>query len=212
MAFSIKQIKAILSNHNMPVEDLDAAAEDICARHSADLDSIKEERDSLKTERDNLKKDAETLASVQKELDELKARPDDGYKEKYEKETQDFQNFREAVEREKALAAKQAAYQELCKDAGLSDKGISKAVKYADWDKIDLDEDGKVKEAKTHIKSIREEWAEHIVKDSTKGADTPTPPGSAGGTTYKTKDEIMAIKDDATRQKAIAENHEMFGF
>ena len=59
MSFSVKQIKAILSNHNMPVEDLEGAAEEICSKHSADMDAIKEERD-------NLKQDAETLTSVQK--------------------------------------------------------------------------------------------------------------------------------------------------
>ena len=37
-----------------------------------------------------------------------------------------------------------------------------------------------------------------------------SPTGS--GKTYKSKDEIMAIKNTNERQKAIAENHEMFGF
>ena len=32
------------------------------------------------------------------------------------------------------------------------------------------------------------------------------------GKVTKTKEEIYAIKDTAQRQKAIAENHELFGF
>lgn len=38
----------------------------------------------------------------------------------------------------------------------------------------------------------------------------PQPQPQSGKTTYKTKDEIMAIKDTATRQKAIADNLNLF--
>lgn len=174
MAFSIKQVKAILSEHGIPVENLDKAAEELCSRHKADLDSIKEERDGYR-------KDAETLAEVRKELDELKNKPDDGYKERYEKEHKDFSDYKESVEKEKTLEAKRAAYKEVCADAGLSEKGVAKAIKYADWDKIELDEDGKVKNPKDHIKALKEEWAEHITSEREKGAETSTPPGGTAG-------------------------------
>ena len=202
--FSVKQIKALLSEHGMPTEHLDAAAEEVCSRHNAVLDSIKEERDSYK-------KDAETLATVQKELNELKAKPVDEYKEKYEKLQKEYEDYKTATENEKVLAAKKAAYTEVCKDAGLNEKGVAKAVKYADWNTVELDEAGKVKDAKTLIKTLKEEWAEHVKKTETTGTKTENPPGNSGGQ-YKTRDEIMAIKDDNTRQKAIAENHELFGF
>ena len=210
MTFSVKQIKAILSEAGIPTENLDTTAEQICSRHNA-VDSIKEERD-------NYKKDAETLATVQKELDELKSRPDDGYKAKYEAEKakydaehKAYEDFKTATENEKTLAAKKTAFKEVCKDAGLNEKGVEKAIKYADWDTVELDDTGKVKDAKTHIKTLKEEWAEHVTKTETKGSDTPNPPNNNGGK-YKTRDEIMAIKDDSARQKAIAENHELFGF
>lgn len=211
MAFSVKQIKAVLSENGMPADKLDSVAEDICSRHNAVLDSIKEERDGYK-------KDAETLATVQaelsttkKELEGLKNQPDDGYKAKYEKEHKAFEDYKTATENEKVLAAKKAAYTEVCKDAGLNEKGVAKAVKYADWSSVELDDDGKVKDAKALIKTLKEEWAEHVTKTETKGSETPNPPGNNGGK-HKTVDEIMAIKDDAERQRAIAENHELFGF
>lgn len=211
MAFSIKQIKAILSSHNMPVDDLDAAAEDICARHSADLDSIKEERDNLRTERDGFKKDAETLATVQKELDELKNKPDDGYKAKYEKERDDFSKYKAEVESEKALNRKKDALREIAKDAGLSEAGIAKVLKYHDYEKFELDETGAPKEKASVLKAIKEEWPEYITTTGAKGANTATPPGSAGAG-KKTKEEILAIKDPAERQAAMVENHELFGY
>ena len=203
MAFSIKQIKAILSSHNMPVEDLDAAAEDICARHSADLDSIKEERDTFK-------KDAETLADVKKELDALKANTGDDFKAKWEKEKQDFADYKAGVEKEKALEAKRAVLREIAKDAGLSEAGIAKAVKYHDFDKMELDEKGAAKEKAALLKGLKEEWADYIQTTETRGANTATPP-TTSGTGRKTVDEIMAIKDDVERQTAIAQNLDLFG-
>ena len=204
MAFSIKQIKAILSSHNMPVDDLDAAAEDICARHSADLDSIKEERDTFK-------KNAETLADVQKELDALKANTGDDYKAKWEKEKQDFADYKAEIAKEKALEAKRAVLREIAKDAGLSEAGIAKAVKYHDFDKMELDEKGAAKEKAAILKGLKEEWADYIQTTETRGANTATPP-TTSGSGKMTKEQIAAIKDPAERQAAMVENHELYGY
>lgn len=205
MAFSVKQVKAKLQEYGVPAEQLDAATEYFCAAHKTDLDAIREERDGYK-------KDAEAYAETKKELDALKAAPDDGYKAKYEKTKKDFEDFKSATEREKALAAKKAAYEEVCKDAGLNEKGVRKALKYADWDAVELDDAGKVKDAKAHIKALKEEWAEHVVTTTTTGANTPNPPANNGNAgkmklddLYKTDEKGKLIMSDADRQAAIAE-------
>lgn len=167
--------------------------------------------EGLKDELAKVKADAAKLPEVQKELDDLKAKPDDGWKDKYDAARKELAEYKDSVAKEKTLAAKKAAYQELCKDAGLSENGVTKAVKYADLESVELDDAGKIKDGKSLIKSIREEWPEHIVKDSTSGARTPTPPAGTGGKAYQSKDEIIAIKDPAERQKAILDNHELFG-
>lgn len=197
MAFSIKQIKAILSSHNMPVDDLDAAAEDICARHSADLDSIKEERDTFK-------KDAETLADVKKELDALKANTGDDFKAKYEKEKQDFADYKAEIAKEKALEAKRAVLRKIAKDAGLSEKGIEKAVKYADLDKIELDENGEIKDAPGQVKALREEWPEHIVTKVENNDPTPTPPSNQNATGNGNRAAMLWQQHRATLYGAAA--------
>ena len=74
-----------------------------------------------------------------------------------------------------------------------------------------FDDNGKVKDAKSLIKALKEEWAEHVLQKSTQGAEVPNPP-AGGGAKYKSADEIMKITDDAERQRAIAENHELFGY
>ena len=49
------------------------------------IEAHSETVDSLKADRDTYKEDAEKLKTVQKELDDLKAKGDDGWKEKHDK-------------------------------------------------------------------------------------------------------------------------------
>ena len=171
--------------------------------------------DGLKADLSKYKTDAEKLPDVQKELDDLKAKGDDGWKEKHDKLKGEFDAYKKDVEAKETKAAKEAAYRAILKDANLSEKGIEKAVKYADWDKIELGEDGKLKDANDHIKAVREEWAEYVTTTTTTGAKTSNPPANTGGTKL-TKAEIYARDEHgryklstAERQKALAENPEL---
>ena len=175
------------------------------------IEAHSETVDSLKADRDSYKEDAEKLKDVLKELDDLKAKGDDGWKEKHDALKVEFDQYKNDVQAKETKAAKEAAYRDILKDANLSEKGIEKAVKYAEWDKIELDEDGKLKGANDHIKAVREEWAEYVTTTTTTGAKTSTPPANNGGKTGKTKEEIMAIRDPAVRQAEIAKNPEAFG-
>ena len=175
------------------------------------IEAHSETVDSLKADRDSYKEDAEKLKDVQKELDDLKAKGDDGWKEKHDRLKEEFDQYKNDVQEKETKAAKEAAYRDILKDANLSEKGIEKAVKYADWNKIELGEDGKLKGANDHIKAARDEWAEYVTTTTTTGAKTSNPPANNGGKTGKTKEEIMAIRDPAVRQAEIAKNPEAFG-
>ena len=175
------------------------------------IEAHSETVDSLKADRDNYKEDAEKLKDVQKELDDLKAKGDDGWKEKHDRLKDEFDKYKTDVQAKETKAAKEAAYRAILKDANLSEKGIEKAVKYADWDKIEIDTDGKLKGANDHIKAVREEWAEYVTTTTTTGAKTSTPPANNGTGTGKTKEEIMAIKDGAVRRAEMAKNPHLFG-
>ena len=179
------------------------------------IEAHSETVDSLKADRDSYKEDAEKLKDVQKELDDLKAKGDDGWKEKHDRLKEEFDQYKNDVQEKETKAAKEAAYRAILKDANLSEKGIEKAVKYADWDKIELDTDGKLKGANDHIKAVREEWAEYVTTTTTTGAKTSTPPANTGGAKL-TKAEIYARDEHgryklstAERQKALAENPEL---
>ena len=171
--------------------------------------------DGLKADLSKYKTDAEKLPDVQKELDELKAKGDDGWKEKHDKLKGEFDAYKKDVEAKETHNKKVEAYKAILKDANLSEKGIEKAVKYAEWDKIELGEDGKLKGANDHIKAAREEWAEYVTTTTTTGAKTSTPPANTGGAKL-TKAEIYARDEHgryklstAERQKALAENPEL---
>jgi hypothetical protein len=167
---------------------------------------VEKERYKAKlTEIDTLKEQAQTADD--------KATTAEKWQDKYNSLKADFDKYKGDVQAKETKAAKEKAYREALKDANLNEKGVEKALKYAEWDKIELDEEGKLKDAKSHVKNAREEWAEYVVKNGQRGAETHNPPeNGGGGRTYKTKDEIMKIADTVERQKAIADNHELFGF
>ena len=175
------------------------------------IEAHSETVDSLKADRDNYKEDAEKLKDVQKELDDLKAKGDDGWKDKYEKLKGEHEQYKSDVLAKETRAAKEAAYRSILKDANLSEKGVAKALKYAEWDKIELGEDGKLKGASDHIKAVKEEWAEYVTTTTTTGAKTSTPPANNGTGTGKTKEEILAIKDGSVRRAEMAKNPHLFG-
>ena len=150
------------------------------------IEAHSETVDSLKADRDSYKDDAEKLKAVQKELDDLKAKGDDGWKDKYEKLKGEHEQYKSDVLAKETHAAKESAYKAILKDANLSEKGIEKAVKYADWDKIELDADGKLKGANDHIKAVREEWAEYVTTTTKTGAKTSTPPANNHAKNYTT--------------------------
>ena len=131
--------------------------------------------------------------------------------EEYKTLKQSFDDYKAEVAKKETKAAKEAAYRAILKDANLSEKGIEKAIKYAEWDKIELEADGKLKGASDHIKVVKEEWAEYVTTATTTGAKTSTPPANNGTGTGKTKEEIMAIKDGAVRRAEMAKNPHLFG-
>ena len=132
--------------------------------------------------------------------------------EEYKTLKQSFDDYKAEVAAKETKAAKEAAYRAILKDANLSEKGIEKAIKYAEWDKIEIEADGKLKGASDHIKAVKEEWAEYVTTTTTTGAKTSNPPANNGGSgNGKTREEILAIKDGAVRRAEMAKNPHLFG-
>ena len=177
------------------------------------IDAHSETVDALKADRDAYKEDAAKLAAVQKELDELKAKGDDGYKAKYEAEKAAHDALKADIAAKETKKAKTDAYRELLKGANIDEKRIATILRAEapTIDKIELDADGKIKNAEQYTESIKSDWADFVVTQSAKGTNTATPPANGGAASTKTKEDILKIKDAGERQKAIAENPTLFG-
>lgn len=170
----------------------------------------------LKADVDRYKADAEKLPGVQKELDDLKGKGDDGYKEKYESEHKAFEDYKTSVAAEKTTAAKEKALGALLQKIGVSDKRVQSVAKLAKadglLDKLELDGDGTVKDAAKLEKSLKDGYGEYITTTSTQGANTPNPPANSGGAKlsmadiYKKDEKGHYVLDYESRLKAIEEN------
>ena len=182
--------------------------------HAETVNGLKDDIDKERAKAEKLREQADKLQAVQKELDELRKASDakDGKDKDYDQLKKEFDDYKAEVERKAVRAQKEAAYKEILKDAGIPEKHYAKILKYSDVDGIELDKDGKAKNAKDLLKDIKEEWGDHVEKTDTKGAETTNPPANSGGKKKMTVEEIDAIKDTKERQRAMLENHELFGF
>lgn len=214
MALSKAQIREILSAAGVDSEHLSEAVNKITDGHLASIEALREEVSGLKEEVANYKGEAEKLPAVQKELDDLKEEVAADAKERegkdYDKLKEEFEQYKTDIENKAVRASKEAAYVEILKDAGIPEKHHAKILKYSDVDGIELDDKGKAKNAKELLKSVQEEWGDHVETVKTEGAKTETPPANNGGT-KKTKEEILNIQNTAERQQAMIDNAELFG-
>jgi predicted nucleic acid-binding Zn-ribbon protein len=165
--------------------------------------------DALKEERDRYKADAEKLPAVEKELKELKASGGD-FETKYNDLKKQFDDYKSEQSAAAEKAAKETAYKEMLKEAGVSEKRIASIMRVTNLADIQLDKEGKLKDKEKIVENVKSEWADFIDTKDIKGADTKTPPANNGG--KLTKEDILKIKDTTERQQKIAENHELFGF
>ena len=168
--------------------------------------------DGLKADVSKYKTDAEKLSDVQKELDELKAKGDDGWKEKHDKLKSEFDKYKGDIEAKETKANKEKAVRAFYESKGITGKNLEIAMRgsRAEIDGIELDGD-KIKDNSALDALVKGDFSGLVATTTTKGANTANPPANNGGKTGKTKEEIMAIRDPAVRQAEIAKNPEVFG-
>lgn len=154
------------------------------------IDAHTETVNALKEERDKYRKDAEALPEVQKELDGMKEaaekNPDGVYKQQYDDLKSEYDQYKADVEAKETAVKKKEAYRSLLKQVGVSEKRLDAVLKVSQYNSIELEKDGSVKGAEDLKKSLKEEWADFIVQEETKGAETKTPPAGAGAGSVKT--------------------------
>ena len=197
-SFARKWLEGILDNEDLSTKE---KAQQIMDGHIAVTDGLKDERDSYKQE-------AEKAADLQKQLDSINGGED--WKKKFDEEHEAFENFKKQTAQDAESAKVKAAYRKLLADEGISEKRLDAILKVSDLSKMKLDKDGNLDNVNELKKAINNEWGEFKTTVTEKGAVVEKPLQTGKAT--KTKEEIYSIKDTAQRQKAIAENHELFGF
>lgn len=197
-SFGRKWLAEIIRNEDLSPEEKE---NQIMAGHIGVTDGLKDKIEELKAE-------ADKAADLQKQLDGINGGED--FKKKYEDEHQAFEDFKKQTAQDAESAKVKAAYRKLLTDEGISVKRLDSILKVTDFSKMKLDKDGNLDKVDDLKKAINDEWSEFKTTVTTQGAKVENPPQIGKAT--KTREEIDAIKDTAERQKAIAENHELFGF
>lgn len=164
--------------------------------------------DPLKDDLTKYKADAEKLPSVQKELDDLKAAGDGGYKEKYEKEHSDFEAFKTDITAKESKAAKEKAVRAYFESKNITGANLDLAMRGCGEEMAALELDGeKIKDTKS-LDALVDGTYKGLVSKQTVRVDTGA--RFNGGGKPMTKDEIMQITDRAERRAAIAANMDLF--
>ena len=164
--------------------------------------------DPLKDDLTKYKADAEKLPGVQKELDDLKAAGDGGYKEKYEKEHSAFEAFKTDITAKESKAAKEKAVRAYFESKNITGANLDLAMRGCGEEMAALELDGdKIKDTKA-LDALVDSTYKGLVSKQTVRLDTGA--RFNGGGKPMTKDEIMEIKDRAERRAAIAANMDLF--
>jgi hypothetical protein len=164
--------------------------------------------DPLKDDLTKYKADAEKLPSVQKQLDDLKAAGDGGYKEKYENEHSAFEAFKTDITEKESKAAKEKAVRAYFESKNITGANLDLAMRGCGEEMAALELDGeKIKDTKS-LDALVDGTYKGLVSKQTVRVDTGA--RFNGGGKPMTKDEIMQITDRAERRAAIAANMDLF--
>lgn len=189
MAFDNKSIRPILENEELSIKD---KVNQLQTLHHEIVNGLMDEKDEAIQRAEKAEKAAES-AKAEKEAAE-----------------KSLTDYKAQQTQKDTRATKAAAYKQLLKDKGVLEKHFDRVVKMtgADIDALELDENGKVKDAKKFMDSQKDVWSDFVGTTTTTGARVDTPPTNTGS--KMTKEQIFAIKDAGERQAAIAANADLF--
>lgn len=165
----------------------------------------------LKDDISRYKADAEKLPGVQKELDDLKAKGDDGWKDKHDKLRKEYDDYKNEQTAKETRAAKEKAVRAYYESKNITGTSLDIAMKASgdEINSVELDDKGAIKDTAALDALVDGTLSGLVSTTKITGVNTPNPPAN-GGKTYASKSEIMAIKDAGERQRAIAQNMDLF--
>jgi hypothetical protein len=132
--------------------------------------------DPMKDELTDLRAKADQLEDVTKERDALKA--GDNFKAKYEKEHQDFEDYKKSIAEKDELATKESAVKAYFEEKGIVGSNLAIALRGAkeEINALKLN-DGKIADTASLDALVGGEYAGLVSTQETRGAKMATPPG-----------------------------------
>lgn len=133
----------------------------------------------LTADRDRYKADAEKLPNIQKELDELKAKGDGGYKQKYENEHTAFETYKADIAAKETKAAKEQAVRAYFESKNIVGDNLTLAMRGCgeEMSAVELD-NGKIKDTAALDALIAGTYKGLVSTVTKKGANPATPPAT----------------------------------
>ena len=145
--------------------------------------------DGLKADVSKYKSDAEKLAGVEKELNDLKAIGDGGYKDKYEKEHKAFEDYKADVTAKESKAAKEKAVRAYFESKNITGANLDLAMRGCGEEMAALEMDGeKIKDTQILDALVDGTYKGLVSTTQTKGANPANPPANPPAKNYTTAD------------------------
>ncbi len=196
--------------------------EAIMAAHVEVVDYHKEQYAELKEKFSDLNQQAAKVTELENKLSEannklsesekkIELLEKDDYKGKYESEKAAKQKLESEIATKETSAKKDKAFTKLLAEKQYSEEAAKLIVKKGGYsNKIELDENGIITNADSILNDVQNDFSMFTPKISSQSSTAANPPANSSGKALLTKADIMKIKDTAARQKAIAENRELF--
>lgn len=145
--------------------------------------------DGLKADVSRYKADAGKLAGVQKELGDLKAAGDGGYKSKYEKEHSDFEAFKSNITAKETKAAKEKAVRAFFESKNITGANLDLAMRGCGEEMAALELDGdKIKDTKGLDALLSGAYKGLVSTMQQQGANPANPPAGTPAKRYTTEE------------------------
>ena len=211
MALDEAQIDAIIDAHvevRRAVEEQRDALRRQLEETSGERESLRRQLEETTGERESLRRQLEELTG---EREGLRARLEAMSGEAHWQE--DFRQLEsrfEAYRGEVARRAAERAFRGLLEEERVPGRYHGMILGMTDLAALELDGD-RLRDEQGVRERIRRDWGDFVGVERVRGLRVDAPPAmDAPG--RLTAQEIMAIRDDARREREIAKNHEMFGF
>lgn len=209
MALTKAQVREILSAAGVTSENMSEAVDKIIDGHVTSVNALREDIAKYKA-------DAEKLPTVQKELDDMKANSNDGWKEKHDKLKDEFDKYKGDIEAKETKEKVNNAVRSYLESKSITGDNLDLAMMACESIIASAELDGdKLKDTTALDALVDGKFKRLVTHTETKGANTANPPANNGGAKltkadiYKKDERGRYVLSASERQKALAENPEL---